>query len=141
MSSRLQKRNRLLLQQTDPASSAAYQAMCTQAAGSRLASLRSRVEEAARARFGIIHIAERAPYGTSGYVISKDGEFLSIVSPVYGHVMPVAWRDRGEADRIATDLGGIAVYGAGLTWDGAAAVRQGEAMKFGNHGKLLKVNE
>lgn len=136
MSSRLRKRLHLLAQ-AGPSSSTDFQDMCKQAAGSSMASLRLRLESAAR--YGIVYLAQRAPYGTSGYVISKDGNLLSIESPSHGHIMPVAWCDRREAEKIAEHLGGVAVYGAGTTWRGDEVVRKGGSLKFGNRGGLVHV--
>jgi hypothetical protein len=85
-------------------------------------------------RFGVVSIPERAPHGVYGYaVLDSFGNILAADSPVFGQVVPICFKSRQNAERLATLHSGRAIYSATY---GVDSGRYSGIARFGNRGPV-----
>lgn len=97
-----------------------------------LGGLAAKIQKGLFERFGVVSIPERAPYGVYGYVVlDGNGQILAVDSPVFGHVVPICFRSRQDAEQLAKTHNGRATYSAAIGVDGG---RYSGIARFGNRG-------
>ncbi|WP_454727917.1 MULTISPECIES: hypothetical protein [Cupriavidus] len=151
-SRRMQQRMRLLktagaLGPQDGQPTSRYGDLIRQAGGAVLELAPERYRAGLQERYGVIYLAERAPYGTHGYALYRTGaggftEFLCAGSPFHGHQIPLTWAEGEEARRVATLLGCRVTYAC--RGDGVSAVdylREHKVGRLGNKGVPVTVAE
>lgn len=97
-----------------------------------LGGLAAKIQNGLFEQFGIVVLPERAPYGVYGYVVlDASGQILAADSPVFGQVVPICFKSRQDAERLATLHNGRATYSG---TSGVDSGRYSGIARFGNRG-------